>query len=82
MRAMGSEYAECIWILSRRYEAVADDLAKPDARRTAEHWISAGFLARIRVYHPQHTPERRYLVYVARPRGMAPSVPFSLPAEA
>jgi hypothetical protein len=79
---MGSGFDQYIWILNRRYEAIAADLDKPEARRTSETWISHGFLARIRVYRPFPASERRYLVYVARPRGMAASQPMAIPAEA
>jgi hypothetical protein len=79
---MGRDFEPCIWILSRRYEAIAEDLDKLDARRTAQTWIMSGFLARIRVYRPLNSSEKRYLVYVARPRGMAQSHPMAIPATA
>jgi hypothetical protein len=79
---MGSGYDRYLWLNNRRYEVVADGLEKPEARRTAERWIAHGFLARIRVYRPQPAGERRYIVYVARPRGMAHSHPMAIPAAA
>lgn len=79
---MGRDFEPSIRILDRQYEAVAEGLEKLDARRTAQSWINAGFLARIRVYRPLNTSEKRYLVYVARPRGMGQSHPMAIPVSA
>ena len=79
---MGSGFEEKLWFLGKRYEAIAWDLDKPEARRTSEMLIAQGFLARIRIYRPIHSEEKRWVVYGSRPRGMAASQPISIAVEA
>ncbi len=71
---MGRGFEEVVSICGRRYEAVAWDLSKMEARRETDQRVSEGFLARYRIYRPLGSAEARYVVYAARPRCGAPAV--------